>query len=447
MACNLTASFNFSDVSTGSGLLFTIPAIDTTTFTETPDKGLAFSANGLIIANRPTQGSLSLNISCSAAFGGDAAGSCAGAAGAFYVGEGFALGTAFGYQQGVPNGWVGGSPGLLAGESFTTGSSGAFQISGKGMFITENSTLADVIACYNNFDTTLVGGPNSAAYSNATGGFFGRAGFAVGTGVSGGSGYILGIPGAIGGETSTGGTIGAFKVSGKGVMIADESSIANVEACYDALVPNTIYTGNPCANATGGFLGKWGFAIGAGANATTSGLKGYVLGRPGVISGETQTGGTSGAFSLSEGGLFVAADNSNLSSVISCYSALAGDVSASCTGAAGAFIGKNGLALGSAGGPYVILNPNLLEISNSVQWTRLKSDGTIDVSGTITAASDFRLKQNIESLDVNDQLKNIAERIGVSKRFLLMIQNQNDCWIASFRLAATCLYRNIFLYL
>jgi hypothetical protein len=154
------AMFKFSDVGStvggGTGRLITIPAFDSSTHAEIPDKGLAFSANGLIIANRPTQGSLSSNISCSAAFGGDTSGSCAGAAGAFYTGEGFALGTAFGYHQGIPNGWVGGAPGILAGESVTVGSVGAFQISGKGMFIAENSTLADVIACYNNFDTTLI---------------------------------------------------------------------------------------------------------------------------------------------------------------------------------------------------------------------------------------------------------------------------------------------------
>jgi hypothetical protein len=263
-------------------------------------------------------------------------------------------------------------------------------------------------------ELAFIGGANSAACSNATGGFFGRAGFAVGTGVSGGSGFIIGLPGVIGGETVTGGVSGAFKVSGKGLMIADESSITSVETCYNATVPGAVDTSNPCGTATGGFFGKWGFAIGTGAGTTASGLKGYVWGRPGVISGETQTGGTSGAFSLSGGGLFVAADSSNLTSVISCYSALAGDVSASCAGAAGAFIGKSGLALGSSGGPYVILNPNLLEISDSSQWIRIRSNGNIDVSGTITAASDSRLKKNIQSLDIQEQIKNITDLNPVS---------------------------------
>jgi hypothetical protein len=405
-AGTLAASFDF-DGDTQS--LFTIPKVDSGAASTT--KGFQIYDKGILIANRlnPSEGSFETNKSCSALFGGSTTSSCNNAAGAFYTSEGFALGTAFGHHQGSPNGWVGGAPGILAGESVTGGSAGAFHISGKGMFVAENSTLNDVINCYNLFDQTIIEQPDSTACSRATGGFFGRAGFAVGTG-TGGNGFIIGLPGMVGGKTTTGSVNNSFKVSGMGMMIAEGSELDSVESCYQSIIPGVTPIGNPCASATGGFFGKWGFAVGTGSAGST----GYIFGRPGAISGEHTTGGNTGAFSLSGRGVFIAANGSTLTALDSCYSALAGSPTASCTGAAGAFLGQYGMALGAAGGPYVVLNPNKLELYNGADYVKLDGAGTIVTSGEITANSDRSLKQNISSLSQKEFIDKIMELNPVS---------------------------------
>jgi hypothetical protein len=405
----LAASFHFDS---SSDSLLTIPQI--AGGAESGEKGVRIYEKGILIANRPgTEGSFATNKSCSASFGGDPAGSCNNAAGAFYTADGFALGTAFGYNAGTPNGWVGGAPGILAGENITGGSAGAFQIHGKGMFIAESSTLIDVINCYNTFDETIIEQPDSTACSRATGGFFGRAGFAVGTG-TGGLGFVIGLPGMVGGKTVTGGTTNSFKVTGLGVMLAEQGDLAAVESCYQSTIPGVAPPSvNPCATATGGFFGKWGFAVGSGSLGA-----GYIWGRAGAISGEHQIGGTAGAFSLAGNGLFIAADGSNLTNLYSCYSALAGDVTASCVGAAGAFLGRYGMALGSDTGPYVVLNPTKLELrADTTNYVQLLADGNIDLSGEVTAASDRSLKKQIVPLAKHDFLEKLLELNPVSYQF------------------------------
>lgn len=405
---SLAASFHFDS---SSDSLLTIPQI-TGGGAESATKGVRIYDKGILIANRPgVEGSFGANKDCSAAFGGDATATCTQAAGAFYTAEGFALGTAFGFGQATTNGWVGGAPGILAGENVTSGSAGAFQIHGKGMFVAENSTLIDVINCYNTFDETIIKQPDSTACSRATGGFFGRAGFAVGTG-TGGLGFVIGLPGMVGGKTVTGGTANSFKVTGLGVMLAEQGDLASIESCYQSTIPGVTPSGNPCATATGGFFGKWGFAVGSGSLGA-----GYIWGRPGAISGEVQLGGTAGAFSLAGNGLFIAANGSNLTALYNCYSALSGDVEGSCAGAAGAFLGRYGMALGSNTGPYVVLNPTKLELHSGASYVQLMAEGNINISGEVTANSDRSLKKQIVSLGQNDFLEKIMELNPVSYQF------------------------------